>query len=332
MAVTINAFMERDHDFTFHEETKRLLIQRMEFHLNEDIVFPNPENPKKFISEQKKVFMNVPSSAFHFMHDFMGEFITMYTLFPDALFIFNTSEYNDPLYEFSTTLPFLKRLVQDKNVTHNFISNNEHEFLFANNFYIIERPTDAHNVSRKILDFLSDYIKDKDVKPFRKVYISRRNMNMHQRVYNDLVDNGRISRTRDLRIDKEIELENFFRSLGYEIMAPEDFETLEDQINFFYEVKTVVSLTSGGLTNSMFMQDGGNVIELVTPIIAQMYYGEDTEKPRIEYEEGHHHYYSAIAFNKRHLYIAIENYTTKIKDFMHKVDSNNVIKYIIENV
>jgi len=331
MSVTINGFMTKDHDFTFYKEEEELVVTRIEFYPDKSNRNQNKENTKKFVSDDKKILMHVPSSPYHFVHDFLGQFMNISNLFPELLFIFNVTEYDDPLYANSTIFPFFKKMLNDKNIKHELITNKDDEFIIANNFYLLERYTDAHNISRKILDFLSLYIKDKDVKPFRKVYISRRYMNMHQRSYPEFIDNGRVSRDKDLRIDKEAQLEDFFRSRGYQVVAPEEFDSFEDQINFFYEVKTAVSLTSGGLVNSIFMQDGGNVIELVTPLIAQMHTMENGVLES-EYEEAHHHYYSAIAFNKRHLYIGIENYSTKIKDFIDKFEKHSIIKYAIENL
>ena len=54
---------------------------------------------------------------------------------------------------------------------------------------------------------------------------------------------------------------------GFEINGskPKFSENFIDQINFFNEVKTLISVSGSGLTNALFMQKNTNLIELITP-------------------------------------------------------------------
>ena len=72
------------------------------------------------------------------------------------------------------------------------------------------------------------------------------------------------------RMDNYKYLEDFFEKYNFEIIDNiNEFyafsENFIDQINFFNEVKTLISVSGSGLTNSLFMQKNTNLIELITP-------------------------------------------------------------------
>ena len=131
------------------------------------------------------------------------------------------------------------------------------------------------------------YVKEKDKIPFKKVYLSRRKVwrNIEE---NDLYQKGlkidlnsKKSRPRtEIRIFEEEKLENFLSNYNFEILHPEEFFDKDyiSQINYFYEVKTLMSVTSSGLVNQMLMQSNTNIIEISTPL---MFIENKKEIPRI---------------------------------------------------
>jgi hypothetical protein len=69
------------------------------------------------------------------------------------------------------------------------------------------------------------------------------------------------------RVDDERALEEYFQSLGFEVICPEDIKSYEDQIRLMMETRKLVSLTSAGLTSMIYMRPNGVVVELATPLI-----------------------------------------------------------------
>ena len=97
------------------------------------------------------------------------------------------------------------------------------------------------------------------------------------------------------------------------MLAPENLGSFEDQINYFYKTKTIFSVTSSGLTNSIFMQPGNNVIELQTPFETQM-----NVKGSLEL---HSEIYSNLCYTKNHNYLAIPSETNSTKT-INKIKNN----------
>jgi capsular polysaccharide biosynthesis protein len=76
----------------------------------------------------------------------------------------------------------------------------------------------------------------------RKIYVSRAN-------------------TYRRKISNELELLPIFKKYGFEVIYPENI-SFEDQLRIFYSTSVLVGLHGAGLTNMMFMQSGGTVIEI----------------------------------------------------------------------
>ena len=108
---------------------------------------------------------------------------------------------------------------------------------------------------------------------------------------------------------------------------PENFITLEDQINYFYSVKTLVGISGSGLANALFMQNNTNMVELVTTMISML---ADPETNELDYQEYHGHFYSAIAFQKNQNYFGISNKTGIFKDLKSKIINDKYLKAIME--
>jgi hypothetical protein len=194
-----------------------------------------------------------------------------------------------------------------------------------NNFYIRKYRVIDKDASNNVLKYFMPFIKDKDVKPFRKTFVSRRLATVvKQKHYGDALG-SRLSRNTYQRLDEEKQLEDFFASQGFEVICPEDFDSFEDQVNYFYEVKTIVSITGGGLTNMIFMQNGGNVIELMSTLITNQSMGTKTPNGL---EEGQHHFYHSIAFRKNFTYFGIPNIDAKCDTLVERIEKDGILKML----
>ena len=66
-----------------------------------------------------------------------------------------------------------------------------------------------------------NYVKDKDLPATKKIFLSRKNFQTR-----DLskIIKGRLPYENDNRIDDELKLQEYLKTLGFEIVIPEDFK------------------------------------------------------------------------------------------------------------
>lgn len=95
-------------------------------------------------------------------------------------------------------------------------------------------------ISRISAAFL-DRMEDRHPKPMRKLYISREGAGFR-------------------KVLNEDEVQKVVTSFGYEIIRYEDM-IFQEQIDITASAISIVSIHGAGLTNTMFMQPGGNVLE-----------------------------------------------------------------------
>ena len=280
-------------------------------------------NTMIFVSDQAKVFMTMFNGPYHFFHETFAAFLYQFKKTPEALFLFDTKNMYDLDDKY---VDMFSRLLKKLKADFRFIKTTNLTNIIANNFYVQTTLNDDVDPGNAVYDICKKFIITEDIKPFRKVYLSRRSMG--PRDYSDYVDGP--SFKNDNRIDNEEMLENFFLSLGFDIVVPDQkFETFEDQVKFFYETETLIHLTGGGGINATFMQPGSNVIELVTTMVVNNNIREDGMK---DSEEALHHFYAAYAFNKNHNYISIQNKTREAEAIIDKIKNNKLLAAIFESV
>ena len=136
--------------------------------------------------------------------------------------------------------------------------------------------------------------------PTKKIYISRLKYD------NDLPH---------ARVKNERVLEEYMKNKGYEIVYAEEFNSIFDQIRFMSKVKTLVSPTSSGITNALFMKPGGNILELTTSF--QMLDREDL-----------HHQYVNLAYSLNHNYHAIQNKDRNADIIINKLEKTNILNIL----
>lgn len=274
-----------------------------------------------------KLIINLKASYYHFLLDDVAGVIEAIEQYPDHELIIDLSQVTgimqDEEKSFTFYFEFLEML-KFHGVPHKVVCLIDFDVVYIDNFYYIDYDYVSSFRADKIYKYFLPYVNDKTIVPHRSVYVSRKKQDVerpHQQTIEeiDFVYDG-------LRIDDEIALEQLFASMGFEITYPEDFIGFDEQVDFFYSVKTIASLTSSGLSNSIFMQPGGTVIEIVSPIIANPISPEG-EKEALQ--KGIHNFYKDISFLKQHLYIAIQNPDFKFKDVKNAIDSNSKFKQFL---
>lgn len=272
----------------------------------------------EMINDDIKIVIRVAQGAsfYHFIYDFLGTVVTCPKK-RNQTFIF-LMIFNDQLFNFN----FIKKICDKHDIKFIFI-NKTNANLKINNFYYTsylnpiacaKTPT-SENIYNAVVGFV-------EKKPTKKVYISRKYM---ESSYPDieLTEASTRNTDRHKRIDNEEEIENFFKSYNFEILYPENsFDSLEQQIDYFKDVKTLVGLTGAGLTNSVFMQPETNLVEIASPII---FYNRIYSTSIVDFSEAQHFFYSKIAFERKLFYYTVNNIEKKSNIVIERIKHNKGI-------
>jgi len=268
---------------------------------------------KEILNENFKGLIQIPNSYFHYFPDFIG-----------ALFVFLENCIKSNIKKVELVLIELDR---DQNTVREFYTFFEHcmsqfkdkieiswtvlnqsnggdspdkSYLRVNNSTIIEQQDLGIS-----LDFIYDSAKsfaglsDKNA-PDKKVFLSRKND-----IHKDRADNRHIY---------EQDAEEFFKSIGFEVVNGESFGSLKEQIAFFNQVRVFAGYTGSGLTSSIFMKPGQTLIEIVCPIK----FGTCKHDGGDEWEI--HNFYKTFSILKNHTYIAVPNVDRSKESFLRDLE------------
>ena len=300
-----------------------------EFHKNKKIVSRNKfDNQKQFTateiadediskirsitSIQEKFLLTMEPSMYHTVVDSIGSTLYWIKKYPKALFIIDMYFIYENYHRWHLMHGLFIDILDKSGVDYRLVNLYE-DSLILDNFNIVTDQDYFPNERLKLVNsFIRDnYVSDPQVEPHRKIYISRRKTRSYFLWENQELKPGSPYRS-DHRIHEEDVLEDYFSSLGYEIMYAEHFSDVRDQINTFYSAKSLISPSGSGLTNSIFMQPGTNVLEITTPIGAIFPEGfhysitDAVKNTPAEWLFEYHHIYKEIANALGHNYMSIQ--------------------------
>jgi hypothetical protein len=325
MAVTVKTLTSIITDYELIQEEKSLITG---FNLEKSRTGEAKEGNPSFISDNPKIFLKFPKSFYHCMYDFLGTLFHLYEIDSNILFIIDSGEAKKSPSS-SKLVDFCMSVLDYHKVKYQEVDLHGTKEININNFYVQGKNHLDHNAQNLVFKYFLPFVKDPSIKPFRKVYISRSYINqIKKKFYGDGVS-SRLSRQEYSRLKDEVKLEEYFASHGFDVVIPEKFESFQDQLNFFYEVKTAVAVTGGGLTNTLFMQDGGIVVELMTTLITEAN-GVGVEPKDKYFEEAQHHFYHSIAFNKNHLYVGLKNVERNPDTIINYFETDKILKAVFE--
>ena len=284
------------------------------------------------MSPSHKVYKKFTSSIYHMFADDISEVISAIEIYPKSQYILDVTDIRPSLdlpewdffKEFLTTLG-------DKNIDYMLVDLFHMDLVYINNVSLCIFPFQSGIKADNLFNFFNYCVTDTDVKPYRKVYLSRKKVIKESTIYEKLVYKS------DTRIDSHEEIEDLFLSHGFEVVYPEDFGNFREQVNFFYSVKTLASITSSGLVNACFMQDNGNVIEIVTPLVAahplmtKKYLEENDYGSNMNIVTEMHSFYHDLATLKNHLFIGIPNLLRKTSEIKKYISNNKILESILNN-
>lgn len=317
MSTTIHEMESQVTDFTFVSQVSHIRIDpnRRSPQLGLNSVsegYGGVVNSLDLVSDTKKIFITPITAFYHFFNDTVGPLFQQYKMDPDCEVIIDISimtndniDYGDSSLSKDRFPGFFIDMLEKLGIRYRLIEVNKYDVININNFYINNYSYFVGDTYGDFFNLLKNVLGDVE-KPSRYVYLSRSKRNVQA-----------ISKRPDTRIDDESLLEQYFSELGFDIVYPETFSTFADQVNYMRTVKVLVSITGSGLTNSIFMEPGQTVVELVTPLTIYVEYMKETV-------EDLHHIYSVMAFKKNHNYIAINNKNKSAQDVIDRIESNLV--------
>lgn len=284
-------------------------------------------------SKSKKIFISMPNSIYHFFIDYAGKILKQASIekclelvVPD--YTLKESFFGGRIY--LETLDLFKSI----GIKITVVDTELYDGIIINKVYVTPSYSVHQNYENSLYEAALTLVDNKNTKPFRKVFLSRKHMGDRQHS----VDSG-LTVKHDNRIDDHQKIEDYFSSLGYEIITPEQFKSLKEQINFFYETKIIVSTTSSGLMNSAFMQEGQTMIELQTPLIVHMPPQEQMgsrvtasfDFSKMVAVEQLHYFYIKMAFQKKHKYLALNNMTRESSYIIDTIENDKYLKALLIN-
>jgi hypothetical protein len=216
--------------------------------------------------------------------------------------------------------------LKENGTTVNLVQLKNYDVIYMDNFKIVSFIYESGRKSNLIHEFFKQKVTNPDAKPTKNVFVSRGAMPPRD----DVIAEG-LSYINDSRMDDHKELEKYFADLGYEIIHAEKFNSFQEQLDYFYSVKNMVSITGSGLTNAAFMQPGGSMFEIVTPLVVSVpppNAPKDITNPFFVQEI--HNFYKNLAYYHNHTYACVQNPTRSFEEFKEKIESNPKLKAYLE--
>ena len=152
---------------------------------------------------------------------------------------------------------------------------------------------------------MADMILDETPSPDKKLYVSRCGTRSRPQEYPE--DKANMI-TDDRRVFNEEHLEKLFLEMGFEIIDPEPFTSLKEQIKLFRSAKVVAGVTGAGLSNFMFTNSKSPnrlLFEIATPLVTPD--AQDSTKASVSY----HAQYSTLAKLTESEYLTVSALTNR---------------------
>lgn len=266
---------------------------------------------RTILSDQEKFVLTLEPSMYHTIVDTLGSTLYWIKRFPKALFLIDMYFIHESPDRWHLVHGFFLEVLEKYGVDYKLINLHDGGIIINNFNIVTEQDTFPNERLKLINDEIRSYVSDPEQKPYRKVYVSRKKARSYFLWERQELDLGS-PYLNDVRMHEEERLEKYFASIGYKIVYAEDFKTFREQAEFFYSVKSLITPSGSGLSNSLYMQPGSNVLEITVPIGAIFPEGfhysvtEETKGKPARWLFEYHNIYKDIANALGHLYISIQ--------------------------
>ena len=281
------------------------------------------------IDGRNKIIKSICNSFYHSILDDLSEIIYTSKLHPDHDIIIDISDIELSLYADNAQWDFFNFFVEAmraKDIKVTLVSLKKYDVIYIDNFVLVAFIYESGKKTNLVYELFKEKVSDPTVKPFKDVFVSRGKMG-------DPPENNveGLSFNKDSRMDDHIALEDYFASMGYEIIHAEMFNSFQEQLDYFYSAKTIASITGSGLTNAAFMQPGGTMFEIVTPLVVAVPppdQPKDITKPFFVQEI--HNFYKNVAYYQNHTFACVQNPNRSIEEFKETIESNPKLKAFLD--
>lgn len=285
--------------FTKHEYAATFEKKEDNFYKITEQEFGISNNKIDIRNDFDKIFISSSYAGFgHFILDTIGLILQCIKYVKNPFIVINinnfinlpwSSEDNDDPIKY---ILFLKKFLETYDIPYIFLKNNYS--VAINNFYHVSWIEHSDFLYNEVYKMAQHFIKNNNKNNEKKVYI-RSKSNINNLKHSQFQKTHLIGH----RIINENYLEDFLKEFEFEVIDPQSmFDSVEEQMQYFDGVKTIMSTTSSGLINALFMRPGSNVIELMSPMNDQF---------TKNYYRLHSYLYQDICYAKSHNYFGQKN-------------------------
>jgi hypothetical protein len=259
------------------------------------------------LGNRKKLVVSMVDSFYHTLLDNISQIVYAIESYPKHELIIDISETSKTLaretgQSYHNVFLYFLETLKMKKIKYRLVNLKKYDIIYINNFRVINYELESIKKASVVYDFFKNRLSNPKAKPTKKVFISRSLTT--GRDYNAPT----LTHSNDDRMDDHESLDNFFESMGYEIVRTETLGSFQEQIDLFYEAKVVASITGSGLANAAFMQPGQTLIEIITPLVVPVGVpGRPKDITDPYYTQELHNFYKNLAFYKDHTYFGIHN-------------------------
>lgn len=284
------------------------------------------------VDGKNKLVRSFCNSFYHSVMDDISDIIYAMSIYPNHELILDISDIQygiGGLESYWNIFDFFIETLNMKKIKYKMVALKNYDIVYMDNFILVEFIYESGHKANFVHEFFKDRVSNKNIEPFRNVYVSRRKREeLSSKV--EIDEAKGMFFNKDERIDDHESIEKYFIDLGYEIVYSEKFKSFQDQLDYFYETKTIASLSGSGLTNAVFMQPGGTLIEIVSPLVTTVpppYGPKDITNPF--YVQEVHNFYKMVAFYMNHYYLAVQNLSRRFTELKDSIENNQDLKRFI---
>jgi hypothetical protein len=282
------------------------------------------------ISNKKKIVVSIVNSFYHSVLDNMSEILYSIKSYPDHELVIDISEIEtslNSLNNYHNSFMYFIEILKKRKIKYKLVSLKKYEIIYINDFRVMDYYCEFAQKAELVYEFFKPTFSNLKNKPHRNIFVSRaKNIGRDYEEYSP-----GLGYKNDDRMDDHQKLEDLFKSFGYEIIDTSIFASFKDQVEYFYEAKTIASITGSGLTNAAFMRPGQTLIEIVTPLVVPVgrpYQQKDITDPY--YVQEIHNFYKNLAFYKNHTYFGIHNDARSFDLLKQTIDNDPKIKNFLD--
>lgn len=278
----------------------------------------------EFIGEEPKFLIQLQVDFFHLLTDTLGVILDEFDNDPNMIFIIDSYFFNETNKRLHVEKNEILKMIHNAGVRYMVVDSLNkiriNNFYFLNSRELQEYP--ALTKYSNVRDIAAKTFPESVKKATKNLYVSRRDYSgPRSHRWEHMPKDPGILFENDNRMDDELLLEEYFKSLGYDVVYSSDNHSIRDGMEMFSSAKRIVSITGAALSNCVFMNPGSMVIEISVPM-------------GMLFDDGGwhfalHNHYKGISDLLDHTHMSISTMRSA-RDLINKIENNADLKNILE--